>query len=115
MPIISIINIKGGVGKTQCTINIGGEMSRLGHRVLLIDTDCQSSLTQILNINAKYNMYDLYSNSRVWPQDCMQQYDNNLFAIGNIIESSMLETELNQKRIKETILNNSTYAVQEER
>jgi len=45
MRIISVINYKGGVGKTTLTANLGAELARRGKRVLLIDLDPQSSLT----------------------------------------------------------------------
>lgn len=45
MKIISIINYKGGVGKTTVTANISAELARRGKRVLLLDMDAQASLT----------------------------------------------------------------------
>lgn len=45
MNIVSVINYKGGVGKTTITANLGAELARRGFRVLLIDLDPQASLT----------------------------------------------------------------------
>lgn len=45
MDIISIINYKGGVGKTTLTTNIAGDLALLGYNVLMIDLDPQASLT----------------------------------------------------------------------
>jgi chromosome partitioning protein len=45
MRVVSVINFKGGVGKTTVTANLGAEMARRGKRVLLVDLDPQSSLT----------------------------------------------------------------------
>ena len=45
MQVISIINYKGGVGKTTLTANIGAELAFRNRKVLLIDLDPQSSLT----------------------------------------------------------------------
>jgi chromosome partitioning protein len=45
MQAISVINFKGGVGKTTLTVNLGVELARRGFKVLLVDLDPQSSLT----------------------------------------------------------------------
>jgi chromosome partitioning protein len=43
--VVSVINYKGGVGKTTLTANLGAELAARGRRVLLIDLDPQASLT----------------------------------------------------------------------
>ena len=45
MEIITIINYKGGVGKTTVTANLAGELAYRGKKILLLDTDAQASLT----------------------------------------------------------------------
>jgi chromosome partitioning protein len=42
--IVTILNQKGGVGKTTNTINIGSYLSLLGNKVLMIDLDTQCDL-----------------------------------------------------------------------
>jgi chromosome partitioning protein len=46
MPVIALLNQKGGVGKTTLTANLGGSWAKQGRRVLLVDNDPQASLTQ---------------------------------------------------------------------
>jgi chromosome partitioning protein len=46
VPIITMLNQKGGVGKSSTTFHLGGTLAKLGRRVLLVDNDPQSSLTQ---------------------------------------------------------------------
>ena len=43
--IITFGTLKGGVGKTMLCFNIGGILSQLGYRVLVIDSDLQGNLT----------------------------------------------------------------------
>src|SRR3954447_17387513 len=43
--VISLINRKGGVGKTSCTFHIAGTLAKAGRRVLLLDNDPQANLS----------------------------------------------------------------------
>lgn len=57
--IISLLNHKGGVGKTTSAINIGAGLVELGKKVLLIDLDPQANLTLSLGIpRQKYTIYE---------------------------------------------------------
>lgn len=49
--VISIVNHKGGAGKTTTTINLGSALAQLGYDVLLVDLDAQGSLTYSLGID----------------------------------------------------------------
>lgn len=102
--VISIINVKGGVGKTLTTVNLAGQFAENQHKVLLIDNDSQSNLSQILNVESEYNLYDLYSNPKVNVEDCIVKYNDFIDVIPNTIASAALESELHNKMTRETIL-----------
>ncbi len=49
--IYTIVNQKGGVGKTTTAINLGAYLGKFGQRVLILDIDPQSNATSCLGIN----------------------------------------------------------------
>ena len=57
--IISVLNLKGGVGKTTTVAQLGAAFARRGYRVLCVDLDLQGSLTSLLLdqsvISQRYN------------------------------------------------------------
>ncbi len=44
---LSILNIKGGVGKTTSTINLASTLAEEGKKVLIVDIDAQSNSTML--------------------------------------------------------------------
>lgn len=59
--IISVVNQKGGVGKTTTVLNIGAGLAKVGKRVLLIDADPQNHLSRWLGFtpDSKPTLSDL--------------------------------------------------------
>lgn len=102
---ISVVNIKGGVGKTQTTINLAGELAKQGHKTLVIDGDSQCNTTQILNAtDAEATLYDVYTDRRVGFNECIYEIQENLYLVPNSKESKKLENELNIKKDGDRVL-----------
>lgn len=65
MKIISVVNQKGGCGKTTLSVNTAAALAKLGHETLLIDLDPQAHATYALgyakNSTISKTAYDLFS------------------------------------------------------
>ena len=59
MHIVSIVNQKGGVGKTTTTANLGACLAKRGLRTLLVDLDPQANLTLGLGADASIMHHSL--------------------------------------------------------
>ncbi len=60
MSIISLVNQKGGVGKSTSTMNLGAYLVLLGKRVLLIDMDPQANITSGLGFRPENQTKNIY-------------------------------------------------------
>lgn len=100
--IVSLLNHKGGVGKTTSAINIGAGLVELGKKVLLIDLDPQANLTISLGIpRQKTTIYEaLRGEAELTPY----AHKPNLDVITSSLDLSGAEMELINEAGREFIL-----------
>jgi len=105
--VISIINHKGGVGKTTTTINLGAALAEQGKRVLLLDLDPQSNLTQALIAplaDSAENITDvLLKNLPLEPLITPTQTEN-LYVVPANRRLAQLDVEIGRTLIREYLL-----------
>ncbi len=96
--VISIANQKGGVGKTTCSINLGGALAERGYRVLCVDMDPQANLTVGLGVSlsdVRVSMADVLSDDRVGLDEIVRETETQgLWVAPATLELASTEVEL---------------------
>ena len=100
--IVSLLNHKGGVGKTTSTINLGAALVQLGKRVLLLDLDPQANLTISLGIPRQ--AVTIYENMRDGVEIQPYELRENFHVVTSTLDLSGAEMELINEAGREYIL-----------
>ena len=102
--VLSIMNYKGGTGKTTTVINVGACLAQKGYKTLLIDLDPQSNLSEGLNQFDIPNT--LYSAFKTNSEPQQIEISTNLYLIASNLESVGFNFDLARQDYKEKILDN---------
>ena len=94
--VLSVINQKGGVGKTTTVINLSTALAQQNNKILIIDLDPQGNATTGLgrsNSDEKNNVYNLLINKVSFENSVQSTEVKNLDLIPSNVNLSGLEVE----------------------
>ena len=105
--VISVVNNKGGVGKTTTVFNLSEALAREGKKVLMIDLDPQGSLTAYLGfdpLKITHTVYDVLIDSMPIEDSIYETDTENLHIITSGIDLSAAEVAIVSKIGSEFVL-----------
>ena len=107
--IISIVNQKGGVGKTTTAVNLSASLGALEKKVLLIDADPQANATSALGLELnemqqKKTIYEVLEHSLKTQHAIIKNISPNMDIIPSSIDLVGAEIELVQHQEREQML-----------
>ena len=118
---IAICNQKGGVGKTTTTLNLGIGLARQGKRILLIDLDPQSNLTDSLgwepdSIEQSLGkmMFLIIRDQKPNVKEYILHHEEGVDLIPSNLDLSSLETLLINAMSRERVLDNLLQTVKKD-
>lgn len=113
--IISVLNQKGGVGKTTTVINLGAYLARSGKSVLVVDFDPQGNATSGLGIDKHVELltiYDVLVNNKNAVDVIMGTNEKNLHILPANANLSATDLELAGRENREYALKSALTGLQ---
>ena len=98
--VISLVNQKGGVGKTTTSINLSASLAVLGKKVLLIDLDPQGNATTGVGFNKgdiESSIYDVINGTIDIKEAILKTKFSNLFLLPGSLQLAGIDYEFMDK------------------
>jgi chromosome partitioning protein len=113
--IVSLVNQKGGVGKTTTAVSLAVALGRRGQRVLLVDLDPQANATSALGVDGKElnGTYDAILDETPMAECVIRVENEGLSLVPSSAELSGAEVELVPVMARERRLTNALAQVRD--
>lgn len=94
---IGVVNLRGGIGKTTCTITVASRAAQYGWKTCILDLDAQGSASLAFDKIPEEDepiFYDVWQKPGEMVADSIQQIDEFLYILPSALENGLLDVSL---------------------
>ncbi len=102
--IVSLLNQKGGVGKTTLAVHVAAALNQRGHKVLLVDADPQGNVAHALGMRSGRTIRELMLGDALLAEVIVRDVRERLDVIPSTPSAFGLDAQLAAAPQRETIL-----------
>ncbi len=94
---VGVVNLRGGIGKTTCTVTVASRAAQYGFKTCILDLDAQGAASLAFDRVPEDDepiFYDIWQKPDEMTMGSLKQIDEFLFILPSALENSLLDVSL---------------------
>jgi chromosome partitioning protein len=94
---VGVVNLRGGIGKTTCTITVASRAAQYGFKTCILDLDAQGSASLAFDKVPEEDepiFYDVWQKPGELVMDSLKQIDDFFYILPSTLENGLLDVSL---------------------
>lgn len=95
--VIGTVNLRGGIGKTTCTVTLASRAAQYGFKTCILDLDAQGSASLAFDMMPEEDdpiFYDVWQKPAEMVMGSLKRIDDSLYILPSSLENGLLDVSL---------------------